>query len=112
MCIEAAAASYKVGDTGPETKRTSPAAGKGRLPRPAIPVVLATVAEGVPQDLAGCQAGHHDHRPQGDVLKDHRQAVVAAIPGHHLGLGAKVAQIVGRRHRHKPILSQLEIAAQ
>ena len=69
-------------------------------------------AENVFQYLAGGQAGHNDHRAKGDVLEGHRQAVIAAIAGHHLGLGAKVAQVEGWRHRHVTILPQPETAAQ
>jgi len=78
----------------------------------AMPVVTARVAEGVPEYLAGGQPGHDDHRAERDVLKGDGQAVIAAIAGHHLGLGAKVAQVVGWRHRHVTILPQPKTAAQ
>jgi hypothetical protein len=73
---------------------------------------MATVAKGVPKNLTGSQAGHDDHGAKGDVLKGQRQAVIVAIAGHHLGLGAKVAQVEGWRHRHVTILPQPETAAQ
>lgn len=68
------------------------------LPAP-LPVMVRR-AEGFLEKPLGGQAGHHDHRPQCDVLEDHRQPFVLAMPGHHLGLGAKVAKEVCRRHCH------------
>ena len=56
--------------------------------------------EQILQDLACRDSGHDDHGTKGDILKNHRHAVVAAIPGHHLGLGAKVAEIIGWRDDH------------
>jgi hypothetical protein len=79
---------------------------------PAAAVVVAAITEGVPENLAGGEAGHDDHRPERDVLKDDSQAVIAAIAGHHLGLGAKIAQVEGWRHRHVTILPQPKTAAQ
>ena len=73
---------------------------------------MSTVAENIPKNLAGGVTGHHDHRPESDVLEGHRQSLVLAIPGHHLSLGAKVAKKVCRRHCHEHIVSQVEHAAQ
>jgi len=73
---------------------------------------MATVAEGIPENLTGSQAGHHDHGAKGDVLEGHRQAVIVAIASHHLGLGPKVAQVKGWRHCHVTILPQPETPAQ
>lgn len=73
---------------------------------------MATVAEDIAEYLAGGEASHDDHGAKCDVLKSDRQAVIAAIAGHHLGLGAKVAQVEGWRHCHVIILPQPETAAQ
>ncbi len=75
-------------------------------------LVVATVAENIPQNLAGSVAGHDDHRPEGDVLEGHRESLVFAVPGHHLCLAAEVAKVVDRRYHNKRILSQIEHAAQ
>jgi hypothetical protein len=75
-------------------------------------MVMATVTENVPENLAGRVAGHDDHGPERDVLEGHCQSLVFAVPGHRLSLGAKVAKEVCRRHCHRQIVSQVEHAAQ
>jgi hypothetical protein len=80
------------------------------LPPP--PSVMATVAENIPENLAGSVTGHDDHGPEGDVLEGHREPLVFAVPGHHLSLVAEVAKVIGWRYRHQAILSQIEHAAQ
>jgi hypothetical protein len=77
-----------------------------------VPVVVATVAEDIAKYLTGSIAGHHDHGPEGDILEGHRHSLVFAVPGHHLSLVAEVAKVIGRRHHHEDILSQVEHAAQ
>jgi hypothetical protein len=61
---------------------------------PAVSAILIGRTECIFQKLSGCDPGHHDHGPQGDVLQKHGHALIVAIPGHHLGLGAKILKIV------------------
>jgi hypothetical protein len=61
---------------------------------PAVSAILIGCAERVFQELSGRDARHYDHAAQGDVLQKHRHAFIAAISGHHLGLGAKILKIV------------------
>jgi hypothetical protein len=75
-------------------------------------VIPISVAEGVPEKLPAGEAGHDNHGPERDVLKDQSQGVVTAVPGHHLGLEAKVAQEIGLRHRHMISSPQPETAPQ
>jgi hypothetical protein len=77
-----------------------------------MPVIPVSVAEGVPEKLHAGKAGHDDRGPERDVLKDQSQAVVTAVPGHHLGLGAKVAQEIGLRYLHMKSLPQPKTAPQ
>src|SRR5579871_1628100 len=78
----------------------------------AVGVVAARGAENIPKNLAGSIAGHHDHRPESYVLEGDGQALVVAISRHPLGLIAEVAKVIGWRHCHEAILSQLKHAAQ
>ena len=73
---------------------------------------MATVAKNILENLAGSVAGHDDHGPECDVLEGHRQFLIFAVPGHHLGLVTKVAKQVCRRHCHARIVPQVDHAAQ
>ena len=77
-----------------------------------MPVVVATVAENILENLAGGVTGHDDHRPEGDVLEGHRQSLVFAMSRHHLSLVAEVAKVISRRHHNRDIVTQVEHAAQ
>jgi hypothetical protein len=74
-------------------------------PRPATAPLMIRRAECLSQDLAGGGTGHDNHGTEGNILKNHRQAFVATIFGHHLGLWPKVLKMKGRRHGHSPIVS-------
>ena len=65
------------------------------------------VAESIPEYLAGSVAGHNDHGPECDVLEGHRESLVFAVPGQHLGLVAEVAKVIDWRYCHEAILSQV-----
>src|ERR1700678_507947 len=74
--------------------------GSACLPRPAAAPVIIGGAECLPQNLGGCGSGHDDHGTDGDVLTNHCHAFVGAVLGQHLGVGAKVAEIVDRGRGH------------
>ncbi len=62
-------------------------------------------AECVSENLAGNSACHDDHGAECDILHDHRDTLVLAIPRHHLGLGAKVTEVVSWRYGHALIIA-------